>query len=113
MVTESLDPTSPASGLLRVDRIDVILLSPSAVFIARFRGAKGHISQGELDLSVSFTDSGTHKNKFGLSRENDRALRRLGQDPKKWMFPLGFIHWKPQVCSNALDVTNSLYQYSF
>ncbi|KAF7798182.1 hypothetical protein EIP86_009399 [Pleurotus ostreatoroseus] len=34
--------------------------------------------------------------KFGLSRENDRALRRLGQDRKKWMFPLGFIHWKPQ-----------------
>ncbi|KAJ3535373.1 hypothetical protein NM688_g6987 [Phlebia brevispora] len=33
--------------------------------------------------------------KLGLSRDHDRELRRRGQPPKKWMFPLGSIKWKP------------------
>ncbi|KAG9220647.1 hypothetical protein CCMSSC00406_0003746 [Pleurotus cornucopiae] len=33
--------------------------------------------------------------KAGLSRENDREALRKGQEPKKWVFPLGFIKWKP------------------
>ncbi|KAI0301579.1 organic solute transporter Ostalpha-domain-containing protein [Multifurca ochricompacta] len=34
--------------------------------------------------------------KQGLSREADAELRRRGQPPKKWVFPLGFVKWKPQ-----------------
>ncbi|KAL4266333.1 DUF300-domain-containing protein [Pleurotus pulmonarius] len=33
--------------------------------------------------------------KAGLSCENDREALRKGQEPKKWVFPLGFIKWKP------------------
>ncbi len=38
--------------------------------------------------------------KAGLSRENDREALRKGQEPKKWVFPLGFIKWKPAVSSS-------------
>ncbi|KAJ3748543.1 organic solute transporter Ostalpha-domain-containing protein [Lentinula detonsa] len=33
--------------------------------------------------------------KHGLSREYDREALRKGERPKKWIFPLGFIKWKP------------------
>ncbi|KAI0053265.1 DUF300-domain-containing protein [Auriscalpium vulgare] len=32
----------------------------------------------------------------GLSRENDQARERRGLPPKKWVFPLSFVKWKPQ-----------------
>lgn len=31
----------------------------------------------------------------GLSREADREARKKGEGLKKWVFPLGFIKWKP------------------
>ncbi|KAF5386263.1 hypothetical protein D9615_002306 [Tricholomella constricta] len=34
--------------------------------------------------------------KVGLSREADREARKKGAELKKWVFPLGFIKWKPQ-----------------
>ncbi|KIK61210.1 hypothetical protein GYMLUDRAFT_43292 [Collybiopsis luxurians FD-317 M1] len=33
--------------------------------------------------------------KNGLSREYDREALRKGETPSKWMFPLGFVKWKP------------------
>ncbi|KAF9476348.1 DUF300-domain-containing protein [Pholiota conissans] len=33
--------------------------------------------------------------KSGLSVEADKVARKKGQDPAKWVFPLGFIRWKP------------------
>lgn len=35
--------------------------------------------------------------KNGLSRESDREALRKGETPSKWMFPLGFVKWKPRV----------------
>ena len=35
--------------------------------------------------------------KRGLSREADAELRRRRQPRKKWVFPLQFVRWKPQV----------------
>ncbi|KAI0276280.1 organic solute transporter Ostalpha-domain-containing protein [Russula aff. rugulosa BPL654] len=34
--------------------------------------------------------------KRGLSKEADAESRRRGQPPRKWVFPLGFVRWKPQ-----------------
>ncbi|KAF8483336.1 organic solute transporter Ostalpha-domain-containing protein [Russula ochroleuca] len=34
--------------------------------------------------------------KRGLSREADAARRRRGLPRRKWVFPLGFVRWKPQ-----------------
>ncbi|KAH9973697.1 organic solute transporter Ostalpha-domain-containing protein [Lactifluus volemus] len=34
--------------------------------------------------------------KRGLSREADAELRRRGLPPKKWVFPLCMVRWKPQ-----------------
>ncbi|RDX48124.1 DUF300-domain-containing protein [Lentinus brumalis] len=34
--------------------------------------------------------------KNGLSRANDRDRRRRGEPLQKWMFPMGFIRWKPE-----------------
>ncbi|EIN06704.1 DUF300-domain-containing protein [Punctularia strigosozonata HHB-11173 SS5] len=34
--------------------------------------------------------------KEGLSRQYDATAHRLGKPPRKWMFPLGFVKWKPQ-----------------
>ncbi|KAF8070429.1 organic solute transporter Ostalpha-domain-containing protein, partial [Lyophyllum atratum] len=34
--------------------------------------------------------------KAGLSREADREARKKGEELKGWVFPLGFIKWKPQ-----------------
>ncbi|RDB24739.1 hypothetical protein Hypma_007940 [Hypsizygus marmoreus] len=34
--------------------------------------------------------------KAGLSREADREAKRKGETLQKWVFPLGFIKWKPQ-----------------
>jgi hypothetical protein len=34
--------------------------------------------------------------KEGLSHEYDIMARRVGKPPRKWMFPLGFVNWKPQ-----------------
>ncbi|KAH9888780.1 organic solute transporter Ostalpha-domain-containing protein [Cubamyces lactineus] len=34
--------------------------------------------------------------KNGLSREHDRRLRKRGEQPQKWMLPLGFVRWKPE-----------------
>ncbi|KAI0731413.1 organic solute transporter Ostalpha-domain-containing protein [Earliella scabrosa] len=33
--------------------------------------------------------------KKGLSRENDRERRRRGDPVQKWMWPMGFVRWKP------------------
>ncbi|KAJ7594634.1 organic solute transporter Ostalpha-domain-containing protein [Mycena floridula] len=33
--------------------------------------------------------------KNGMSREQDREARRKGEKPPKWVFPLGFVKWKP------------------
>lgn len=33
--------------------------------------------------------------KVGLSREADREARRKGENESRWMFPLGFVKWKP------------------
>jgi hypothetical protein len=33
----------------------------------------------------------------GLSREHDAELRRKGQPPAKWAFPLNWVKWKPEV----------------
>jgi len=35
--------------------------------------------------------------KRGLSKEADAECRRRGQPRRKWVFPLGFVRWKPQV----------------
>jgi hypothetical protein len=35
--------------------------------------------------------------KRGLSKEADAELRRRGLPRRKWLFPLGFVRWKPQV----------------
>jgi hypothetical protein len=35
--------------------------------------------------------------KRGLSKEADAECRRRGQPRRKWVFPLGFVGWKPQV----------------
>jgi hypothetical protein len=35
--------------------------------------------------------------KLGLSLEADNVARRNGQEVKKWIFPLGFVNWKPTV----------------
>ena len=35
--------------------------------------------------------------KHGLSTEADKEAERLGEPIKRWMFPLGFIKWKPSV----------------
>ncbi|CDO73322.1 hypothetical protein BN946_scf185008.g84 [Trametes cinnabarina] len=32
----------------------------------------------------------------GLSRERDRRLLKRGEHAQKWMFPLGFVRWKPE-----------------
>ncbi|KAJ8482614.1 hypothetical protein ONZ51_g5230 [Trametes cubensis] len=34
--------------------------------------------------------------KNGLSREHDKRLRKRGEQPQKWMLPLGFVRWKPE-----------------
>ncbi|KAF8200721.1 organic solute transporter Ostalpha-domain-containing protein [Pholiota molesta] len=34
--------------------------------------------------------------KAGLSVEADNIARKRGQDLAKWVFPLGFVHWKPR-----------------
>lgn len=36
--------------------------------------------------------------KLGLSREADREARKKDQKVKKWVFPMGFVKKKPQVC---------------
>ncbi|KAF9501795.1 DUF300-domain-containing protein [Pleurotus eryngii] len=46
-------------------------------------------------LSPNTEEQKTIFRKAGLSRENDREALRKGQEPKKWVFPLGFIKWKP------------------
>ena len=46
--------------------------------------------------------------KVGLSREADREARRKDEEPKKWVFPLGFIKWKPaasRICDCLLWLT--------
>lgn len=35
--------------------------------------------------------------KRGLSKEADAECRRRGLPRRKWVFPLGFVRWKPQV----------------
>jgi hypothetical protein len=35
--------------------------------------------------------------KRGLSKEADAECRWRGQPRRKWVFPLGFVRWKPQV----------------
>jgi hypothetical protein len=40
--------------------------------------------------------------KRGLSREADAARRRRGLPRRKWVFPLGFVRWKPQVGAKTL-----------
>ena len=42
--------------------------------------------------------------KVGLSRENDREAIRRGQDVKKWVLPLGFVHTKPEVTLSSMIV---------
>ena len=39
--------------------------------------------------------------KAGLSRQADREAKRLGTAERKWMFPLSFIKWKPEVNSTS------------
>ncbi|RPD64153.1 DUF300-domain-containing protein [Lentinus tigrinus ALCF2SS1-6] len=34
--------------------------------------------------------------KNGLSRQNDKERRRRGESVQKWMFPLGFVRYKPE-----------------
>lgn len=36
----------------------------------------------------------------GLSREHDRRRRKRGEPPQKWMLPLGFMRWRPEVCAS-------------
>jgi hypothetical protein len=43
--------------------------------------------------------------KVGLSREADRDALRRREKPQAWVFPLGFIKWKPQVRS-TLPIIN-------
>ncbi len=35
--------------------------------------------------------------KHGLSREHDAERVKKGEQPQRWVFPLGFIKWKPAV----------------
>jgi len=39
--------------------------------------------------------------KAGLSREADRTALKSKLVQKRWMFPLGFVKWKPQVRSRV------------
>jgi len=34
--------------------------------------------------------------KYGLSKEHNRELRKKGEKPKKWVFPLSPVKWMPQ-----------------
>lgn len=36
--------------------------------------------------------------KHGLSRQADEIAERKGEKLARWVFPLGFIKWKPSVC---------------
>ena len=40
--------------------------------------------------------------KRGLSREADAECKRRGLPRRKWVFPLGFVRWKPQVGENSV-----------
>ena len=49
--------------------------------------------------------------KVGLSRHADREARNRGEPERKWLFPLGFVKWKPEVswpsstlCLSLVDV---------
>jgi hypothetical protein len=35
--------------------------------------------------------------KAGLSVEADKIAREKGREIQKWVFPLGFVKWKPKV----------------
>ncbi|KAG6831760.1 hypothetical protein H0H92_007912 [Tricholoma furcatifolium] len=41
----------------------------------------------------------------GLSREADLEARKKGEKPRRWIFPLGFLRWKPQDGLHFLQVT--------
>lgn len=49
--------------------------------------------------------------KRGLSREADAERRRRGQPRRKWVFPLGFVRWKPQVraISVYMPIPSNMY----
>lgn len=34
--------------------------------------------------------------RYGLSREADREAIRKGESPQTWVWPMGFIKWKPE-----------------
>jgi hypothetical protein len=36
-------------------------------------------------------------NKVGLSRQADREARKRRRKVRGWIFPLGFVKWKPEV----------------
>ena len=43
--------------------------------------------------------------KAGLSRQADRDARRKGEKEAKWLFPLGFLKWKPEVSQSSPTFT--------
>ncbi|KAI9462621.1 DUF300-domain-containing protein [Russula earlei] len=50
--------------------------------------------------------------KRGLSREADTERRLRGLPRQKWVFPLGFVRWKPQVgrkCFRIMPLTTTLF----
>lgn len=49
--------------------------------------------------------------KHGLSRQNDAERMKKGQPVQKWVFPLGFIKWKPAVSALALSLIVCISYY--
>jgi hypothetical protein len=42
--------------------------------------------------------------KKGVSRQADREARKKGRIPSRWIFPLGFIKKKPEVCTKEFGL---------
>ncbi|ESK98170.1 duf300 domain-containing protein [Moniliophthora roreri MCA 2997] len=43
--------------------------------------------------------------KIGLSKEADNEALRNGEEPQKWIFPMGFVKWKPSNGLSFLQIT--------
>lgn len=50
--------------------------------------------------------------KAGLSREADAKARLAREEPKKWVFPLGSVKWKPSVSFIPLSTLPCIHRVS-
>jgi hypothetical protein len=63
-------------------------------------------------LSPNPEDQRAIFHKVGLSRAADAEAVAKGEEPKKWMFPLGFIKAKPAVSGSSILYTY-IYPFGF